>query len=141
MPKLAQAPRPTTPPPNSGNLVLFFSEICTSEIKTKFCAYDRKSTDDDNDDCNDDYDSYDGNFDEYDESKQFFSADVFSYPPQSDMRRGQGASRNVQLADHTSRCLVDLTWPPFQRSLYEAPCLSGGTVDYRCMLGIRLGRI
>ena len=36
-------------------------------VLTKFCAYDRKSTEDDNDDCNDDYDSNDGNFDENDD--------------------------------------------------------------------------
>ena len=34
------------------------------DVKTTFCAYDRKNTDDDNDTCND---GNDGNFDENDD--------------------------------------------------------------------------
>ena len=51
-----------TPPPNSGNLVLFFRMS-----KRRFARMTEKSTNDDNDNCHDNYDSYDGNFDNYDE--------------------------------------------------------------------------
>ena len=57
LPKLA-----LPPPPNSGNLVLFFP---TS--KTTYSAYDGKSTDDDDDGWNDNYDGDDDSIDEIDD--------------------------------------------------------------------------
>ena len=53
----------THPPlPQTGQLGLLFWDV-----KTMFCAYDRKNADDDNDDCNDNYDSNDDNIDDNDE--------------------------------------------------------------------------
>ena len=39
------------------------------DVKTIFCAYDRKTTIDYNNVCNDNYDSNDGNFDDNDDKK------------------------------------------------------------------------
>ena len=57
---IAQISNP--PPPNSGNLVLFFSGRQNDVLR----VWQEKSTDDDNDNYHDNYDSNDGNFDDYD---------------------------------------------------------------------------
>ena len=55
---LPESPKPHTPDPNSGNMVLFFTS------KTTFCAYDRKKIDADIEGCNDNHDDNYGNFDD-----------------------------------------------------------------------------
>ena len=71
LPKLALPP-PT--PPNSGNLVLFFR---TS--KTTYCAYDRKSIDDDDDGWNHDYDGDDDNIDAIDDKNDQKHTNIMTF--------------------------------------------------------------
>ena len=54
-------PKSPKPPPNLGNLVLFFR---TS--KTTVCTYDQIFFKDDNDGCNDNYGNFDDDYDKND---------------------------------------------------------------------------